>query len=143
MKKTLFIFLGLIALNSNIFSMENDQETAEKRPKAQLSKMDWAKVTAAGLGCLAFGGTALMTRSTVTRLTRGESAVLFNFPSLLMGLVFSVPAIEILKYTNTECGKPSMYLGGITAGLFSCGLGAYVYKKLSALRSNRLAQSKK
>ena len=54
MKKILILaLLGCMALNSSVFSMERKQEKQQKS-KVQFTKMDWAKLTAASLGCAWF-----------------------------------------------------------------------------------------
>ena len=51
MKKILMLaLLGCMALNFNVYSMEKKQEKQQKS-RVQFTKMDWAKLTAASLGC--------------------------------------------------------------------------------------------
>jgi len=142
MNKTFLLLLGLVALNSSIFSMENEQKSLKAKQSAQFSKMDWAKITAAGLGCAIFGGTALMTYPTA-QISSDEDVSLFNIPSLIMTCPFFYSMKYLLKDDESKFASPSIYLGGVTSGLIACGLGAYVYKKISTLRSNKLPQSQK
>jgi len=135
-----FIFLGLITLNSNMFSLEHEQASVAEASQVQLSKMDWAQVGIASVGCLWFGMAAIMTYSTMN--THAGETSWKNIPTERMFFSF-MKAADLLGYKPSNSVVDTAFItSGITSGILSCGLGAYVYKKLSTLRSNKLAQLK-
>jgi hypothetical protein len=134
MKKILVLVLfGFLALNANLFSMEQKQEIV-KPEKTQLTKMDWAKVVAASVGCAYFGWAALMMYP--LRESIKHEFEFINLPSISAGGPLYFLAMLLGQPADDSTLNKSMVLGGIVSGMVACGLGAYVYKKLSVLRRN-------
>jgi len=136
------MLLGLVAVNAHIFSMEKEQKPAQQSIQARLSKTDMAKITIASVCCAFFGWAALIMYP--LRESNKHDFKLINAPSVIMGTLFYLRSDLLFNSSNKddEMNK-SMVLGGITSGILACGLGAYVYKKLSVLRSNKSLQEKK
>ena len=140
MKKILMLaLLGCIALNSNVFSMERKQEK-EQNSKVQFTKMDWAKLTAASLGCawLSLAGVETIWVNSADRDL--DSIILAPYYSLVIPIYFSFLGL------GCQDDNPTKYtcLGSaiFTSGIFSSLLGRYVYKKLVQLRASRSSAEK-
>ena len=157
MKKILlFIFLGLLTVNSNLFSTneQNNQLTPKK-----LSNLDKAKVTAATIGCLLCSLAALTAYDTTDqiRLVGCQGLSLINLPAYLISLPFTIYLDQFIKAKNWNetldfqelellgdkifkermvyniCGTATSIIPTILAIL----LGRYVYTKLSQSNSDK------
>jgi len=134
MKKALLVFLGLLALNATIFPMGNEQDAACEAPQTQLTEVDKAKVAAASFGGLCFGGTALMAGLTIYQ---GELLGYYN-PAAYAAWPFFKVMVQVMHCDENEfTGNICLGAGGVISGAVACVFGAYVYKKLSVLRSNK------
>lgn len=128
---TFMLFLGL-ALNINICTIKANDEKS-KNEKAHLSKMDYAKITAALVSTVWFSFAAL-----TSPLSVRDNDVLPDFaysPLLSLFIPMAIIGKILFKCEDSDENINSfLTLAGITSVALASESGRYVYKKIYELR---------
>jgi len=149
MKKIwIFILLSCVALNTNIFSMKNEKNIIKKDAYTELSISDWTKITAASLGSIGF----MLIAARIYRIMSFgvpsiDKKTILDVPAAIMTAPYLFGAFLIMtrdEIKNSRITKNIILsLSSTTSVLLAGGLGWYVWKKLSKLRSEKSADIKK
>lgn len=126
------LFLGFVTLNTNLFAIKDNKE-ATNTEKAQLSKMDYAKIAAASLGFLWFSTAALTPPIMVRRYTLPHW-VLRPVQSVAIPIYLASTLLGAQESNKNE--STTITIAGTVSGIFASQLAIYLYKKISDLRKN-------
>ena len=144
MKKILsLVFLGLITLSSNLFSMEKeDIQVKISSQKQQFTKMDKAKIAIASLGCLYFIKLAFKAYALYNQTDKNFTHSEIPLYSVMSGFT-KIEEWITGNPISVKADQRGIGGAGIVSGLLAVTLSGYVYNKLSTLRSNKISPSKK
>lgn len=136
------ILLSLLAVNLNLFSINEEQEQSINAPqKKQLSKKDMIKITAASLGCGLFTAMSISSYYSWCRIIDDE----MNLFDYLPGTIALMPLFMIkypLKILGIEDKNKiivplSFILGAGMSGGIAYKCGEYVWKKLASIKKDK------
>lgn len=147
-KLTYAVFLGFLALNTNLSAIN---EKVPKTEKTKFNKKDYAKVGAASLGFLLFTAAALTPPVAIRRSANLPdwalipiwtlSIPIYQINILLRGKK-SEEDLILREKKSKEDLKSVMAIAGTLSGIIAYQLAIYIYKKISSLRKNELSQPK-